>query len=118
MATPSIHACTLGYVRKSVNAARKKGASASARRVTAVAAHVDISAGSSKGLMLPPPLPLQPQISIPNSWNQPGLSYPPPPPSGPHFQLQYPNQQVPNMYGYSSAHAQYAANRQIWATRA
>ncbi|KAJ6632297.1 hypothetical protein B0H10DRAFT_2206670 [Mycena sp. CBHHK59/15] len=33
-------------VRKSVNAACKKGASASTRRVTAVAAHVDISAGS------------------------------------------------------------------------
>ncbi|KAJ7939543.1 hypothetical protein B0H13DRAFT_1850332 [Mycena leptocephala] len=107
------------YAWADINDARKKGASASTRRVTAVPGHVDLSAGSSGGHMLPPPVPFQPQISIPNLWNQPGFSYPPPPPSGPTFQPQYSVQPLaPNMYGYSSAHALYGASREMWAKRA
>ncbi|KAJ6470314.1 hypothetical protein C8R45DRAFT_937223 [Mycena sanguinolenta] len=66
------------------------------------------------GAMLPPPLPSQPAVSIPSSWNSTsGYTYPPPPPA---LQLQHPGN--PNLYGYSAAHAQYAANRQMWAGRA
>ncbi|KAJ6586225.1 hypothetical protein B0H10DRAFT_2198072 [Mycena sp. CBHHK59/15] len=106
-----------GDVRKSVNDARKKGASLSTRRVTPVPAHVDMS-GHSRGQMLPPPLPPQgpqPRVSIPNSWNRSPLSYPPP---GAAVPQAYINHSTPTLYGYSAAHSQYAANRQMWASRA
>ncbi|KAJ7161616.1 hypothetical protein C8R46DRAFT_1105111 [Mycena filopes] len=103
-------------VRRAVNASRRKGSSNSERRVTAVpgqfgppqASQSSLPLSYYQGAMMPPPPPVaRPTVSIPSTWGQPqpyASSFPPIP------------SQPPN-YGYSSAHAQYAANRQMWAKR-
>ncbi|KAJ7683054.1 hypothetical protein B0H14DRAFT_3677535 [Mycena olivaceomarginata] len=88
----------------------KKGAPLSVRQVTAIG-NIDGSASHpqfmlpplqshSGGFMFPPP-PSQPHVS--GSLSNPTLNQP-----------AYP----PQMYGYSSAHSQYRANRQLWGSRA
>ncbi|KAJ7077313.1 hypothetical protein B0H15DRAFT_805289 [Mycena belliarum] len=99
-------------VRRDAIDARKKGASRSTRRVTAVPEYID-RPGFSQGAMPPPPAPpSQPQIAVPSAWNSSVWTHPPPMPAGQGLS------QIANAYGYSSAHALYGANRQIWAARA
>ncbi|KAJ7116196.1 hypothetical protein C8R43DRAFT_1154884 [Mycena crocata] len=96
-------------VRRDVNAARKKGASRSTRRVTPVSNRVDMAGDRSQGLMLPPALPPQPRIVVPSTWNHSGFTYPPPPTS---------SSALVQAYGYSPVHSQYRASRDFWASKA
>ncbi|KAJ6568516.1 hypothetical protein B0H19DRAFT_1348962 [Mycena capillaripes] len=101
-------------VKESVNNARRKDATRSSRRVTPLPPHIGMGgSGHNPGMMLPPPVPPQPGVSIPSSWHSAPYTYPPPPPAPP---VQHPSNS--NMYGYTAAHAQYGASRQLWAGRA
>ncbi|KAJ7086293.1 hypothetical protein C8R43DRAFT_1142416 [Mycena crocata] len=113
-----------GDIRKMVNAGRKKGATVSERRITAVG-HGSTSGPHNDGYvhrssMLPPSIPgqSQPQVMIPTTWGQSSFTHPPP--AAWHSSQPYQPYPMPppSSYGYSSAHALYPATRQSWASRA
>ncbi|KAJ7818304.1 hypothetical protein B0H14DRAFT_2601343 [Mycena olivaceomarginata] len=90
-------------IRRDVNAGRKK----SLKDPSGAPLSMD-QPSHSGGFMLPL-LPSQLHVSVPTTWQYTGFSQQPT-----LNQPAYP----PQMYGYSSAHSQYRANRQLWGSRA